>query len=331
MKKVFAIYDNDVLFVTRFMEFLKKRKGFDYEVIVFTRKDSFNDYITDNPIEILLIDKELYEEEPIGSNIGYVYRLSEERGTKKDSEHHTIYKYQSAQNLISEILSDYLRKEKLSEGNYSSNDPKLITIVSPIPNLESLSFAWSFSYILSEKYKSLFIPMELFPVTIFTLEDNINQSLSEFIYYLKDNNPNVIMKMKSLLRYTNNLAYLSGITHGFDLLSLGKEDVDRWLEELKTHLDFSTIIFYFNYYSETYLELIRQSNEILVPILNSPYQISMIKEWKRQMDLIGIHSDSGRIRDINLQEEVWSGQMINLQELCNRNSWLQAVQYLNNT
>jgi hypothetical protein len=240
-----------------------------------------------------------------------------------------IFKYQSAHEIMGEIITDYSKKENQILVKSNSKSIKIISVYSPVPGAEKLAFAWSISVLLSEQKKVLFIPLDLLPIRLLSFVNNTNQFLSEFIYYLKENS-NTIMKMKSLLSYNGNLSYLSGLAHGFDLLSLNKEDIQKWEEELKTHTDYQTIVFYLGCYSEAMTELINISDTILIPTLGTPYEGSLLQEWERQMEKIGVSTNQDKFQCILLQEEKTLGkETITLQELANSLVWSNAKDYLN--
>ncbi|HWT26484.1 MAG TPA: hypothetical protein VN131_00960, partial [Mobilitalea sp.] len=91
MDKVLAIFDSDSIYATRFMEYLKKRKDFDFDVIVFTRKDSLEEYLKNHRIELLLLGEGIDSGELAKDNIKYLYRLSERPVKDKGSEYPLIY------------------------------------------------------------------------------------------------------------------------------------------------------------------------------------------------------------------------------------------------
>ena len=58
MKKIIVICDSDSFYAIRLMEYIKRRE-LGFQVLVFTERDSFEEYIKDNHIEILLLGETL--------------------------------------------------------------------------------------------------------------------------------------------------------------------------------------------------------------------------------------------------------------------------------
>jgi hypothetical protein len=73
MEKILALYDSDVFYVSRFMEYFNKKIDSHFEVSAFTKKESLDEYLTFHPIEILLLGSGFVDESFTGRNIKYIY------------------------------------------------------------------------------------------------------------------------------------------------------------------------------------------------------------------------------------------------------------------
>ena len=326
MEKTIVIYDSDSMYAIRFMEYVKRR-GLDFDVLVFTKEESFAEYIGLHPIEILLLDEMLSVKEEQLENISHLYILSEQPLEAGEQGNQRIFKYQSAEAILTKILTDYTKKEKVSGYNSEKNDRKVISVVSFPPGRNKLSFSWSLAYLLAERRKVLFIPMELLPIPFLTLTASPNSNLSEFIYYLKDNNTNAIDKMNPLLCCVDRLSYLSGLSHGLDLLSVTKEDIRRWLGDIRNSTDYGTVVFYLGCYSEAAVEIISQSDKVLVAMEENGEDAERIKELDRQLQLLHIPTGPDRFQKLLVPDPEWEGRAITMQELKNSESWLCAMPY----
>lgn len=329
MEKIFALYDSDVFYATRFMEYFKGKKEVDFIITVFTLLDKLEEFLQEHLVEILLLGEQVTMKEETLKNIKCIYCLTENPNKKIDTAWLQVYKYQSAKAVMAEILKDYAGKENLSQVKYNSDQTKIISIFAPVPGIEKLIFSWSISTFLSEQKRVLFVPIEPFPIRLPTNLDRTNQSLSEFIYYLKENS-NITNKMIMLPQTSGNLSVLSGIVHGADLLSLNKEDIQNWMEEIRIHTDYQTVIFYLGCYTEAMIELMNLSDSILVTLLEGSYEAFVSQEWERQMGQSGVNTKQDKFEFVELQGEKAHGHMpATMIELTSSTSWLCAQQYLN--
>jgi hypothetical protein len=311
------------------MEYFKNKKDFDFELSAFTLKESLLLFLSQHRVEILLLAAPVLLEGEARDNVEYIYELSEELPSVKDKEQPVIFKYQSAQAVMDELKTDYIRRLKVAPSEGNPGTLELITIFSPKSGMEELSFAWSTAFLLAKRKKTLFVPLELIPAHFLSFIDTSLQNLSELIYYLKEN-PNITARMNSLLNYHGNLCYLAGTAHGFDLLSLSSEDIRKWVCDLRLHTDYQTVVFYLDYYDTAGAELMKLSDSILLPTDRTVYHDKILNEWEKQMERSGNPVEADRYHRVDLEQESVCVQSYgSLQELTQSAAWYSAMQYLN--
>lgn len=304
MEKLLAIYDTDVSYALRFTEYIQKRKETGFEVATFTKADNLEDFLKDQPIEILLYcDRGPYEGIEC-DHIKYIFYLTTPEDTDIMQTCPRINKYQSAKSVVTDILSCYTRLENESNP-VTKGSSNFLCVYSPCTGSTKMHFAWSMALVMADKKKTLFIPLDLFPVPGLYRAGTTNTSLSEFIYYLKEVNPKLTEKMKNLLNFTGKLSYLSGISHGLDLISLSKEDIHWWMEELREHTDYEAVVFYIGIYTEASIEIMKQSNMIYVVNEENTYEENVVTEWERQINLIDPYTNQLRYQKVSLPREEW--------------------------
>jgi hypothetical protein len=326
--KVMAIYASDAIYATRMMEFLKKRTDMDFEVAVFTKTESLEAYSGMGKIEILLLADEISDSDRKEYNSKYIYQLLEDPKQHSVKDIPGIFKYQSAQKILEEVILDYNQKEMNIEGVQNRKYANMIAVVPVIGTRSKLSFAWSLAFLLSERKKVLLIVLDLLPVSVLSEEDVPVHALSELIYYIKENNPSIILKMKDLIKTHGKLSSLTGLTHGWDLLSVTREDMNKWMEALKLHTDFDTVVFYLGYYADSMQEVLCQSNTVFISNQEDSYEKKTVTEWERQMQLAGISLEQPKFIRFFMQQEVCPAQdAFSEQTLKNSEAWLCAKQY----
>lgn len=297
--KIMALYDTDAVYAARLMEYIKNLGWEDFDILLFKRPENLTDFLKYQPVDILLYGEDALPAEISKTKIKYIFYLCKEKNLSENrSGYPRIFKYQSARKIASEIISAYTELEDNSGKKYFEN-VRLISVYSPVSGPEKVFFAWSLAKELSEKRKVLFISLELLPTDV-TGEIKQKYALSEFLYYLKENGPDNMEKLKAYLAYSEKLAFLSGISHGFDLLSLNREDAEKFMNKLKEFKEYETVIFYLGFYTEASMEIIKDSDMIFLASCNLPYEELVMEEWKRQTELIGIMPDKSKYHEIKL-------------------------------
>lgn len=300
--KLLAIYDSDIRYAARLMDYIKKTGDNVFDTAVFSSRDSLNECIRHQKIDILILGETIsYEDMPVDS-IRHIYCLTDKQEKDRQSEYPLIYKYRQAKEVLSDIMTSYSKMDTEENVRTGSNNKNLIGIFSPAPGISKLSFSWSLVQGISEKKRVLFFPFDLFPVPALYGNNEDRQALSEFIYFLKSESPGVMNKLKDLLSYNGRIAYLSGISHGLDVLSITKEDIIRLVEEIKDNADYDAVIFYLSTYTEASLELLYRCNQCYVLAEDSFYESNMIRVWEKQMNYSGI-KDIDSFKIISLPRE----------------------------
>lgn len=325
MSKIFALYDSDSIFATRFMEYFKNKRMQDWDVSAFTREESLGAFLPLHTTEILLLGTSLdtlKEDE----QIRYIYRYTQE-SSEECLENFIIYKYQPVERVMEKLLNDYRRRQ--NEG--IKDDSRSVTfqsIFSLRNDPQDILFAWSAAFQLAKQKNVLFLPLELLSIPILPFLEQTKGCLSDLIYYLKEkSNPD--LKLRELIGYYSNLSYLSGAAHAFDLLSLNTEDVQQLLEILQKSKDYQTIIFYLGYYHEAGIELLRQSDQVLLLKGNEAIDHAVYTEWSRQMNCIGFNPGQEKFRSISLPQQ--QRDMVGYRtfaELNGSNIWHRAEEHL---
>ncbi len=303
MKSILVLYDSDSVYTQRMMDYVQKERYKAFYFSGFTDRDKLMEYMAKQRIDLLVtsdtsIDKELIEAWSLNKEVHIVY-LSPEPVLALEEESSKVYKYQSAAKVLSEIISVISReKKKPLKISEEKNSVKIISVFSPLRGLSKAQFAWFLAEGLSNYCKVLFIPMEIFP----TREkeegkDELNYKLSQFIYYLKEDNKEIMSMLESSISYHGSLSYISGISHGFDLISLEKSEGKTLLDNIKKDSDYEFIIFYFAIYTEFSQEIMINSDTCFVTTEDSEYEDAIYREWQRQVEFAGYKLDN-RLRKL---------------------------------
>jgi len=231
---ILAIYDYETDYANHLMDYIKRKQKMIMQVRVFTNHNSLKDYLDHNQILILLLGESIPVEEVIHEKIKNICLLSEGNKDRENIGYPVIYKFQSAEQVMKEIFS-YCPLEV--QGGKSMVSPehkiKIISIYSIARETEQVAISLSLAEQYSRNKKTLYINLDIFQALPELLGQNIEKNLSEFIYILKQNHPNLISKMNSIITKMDKLDYIQGVTFGPDLYELTSEDMGQWIKELK--------------------------------------------------------------------------------------------------
>jgi hypothetical protein len=285
---ILAIFDEEAEYANRLMDYIKRKQVKPLQVRVFTNSSSLKEFAGQNPIHILLLNENLLVEEYKQDTIKNICLLAETTNPPGDNRYPFIYKYQSADCILKELFAYFpLTKNPERANNYSEGNIKLICVCSLGEEVLRQLFSYSLAKQYSTLRKTLYINFNALQVISRLSGDRTDNDLSEFIYYLKQNNPNLISKMEDSITAKDTLNYMEGVSYGPDLFELTEEDVAVWLKALMINTEYDVILFDVGCYFQAALELLRNSSQVLWLMGDSNWEQLKYDAFHEQLEWSG--------------------------------------------
>lgn len=131
--KVLAICDAEKRYAVKLMEAFCGKAQFGFQVHVFSGVEHLEQFSQKTPIEILLISGKYMSEKVSCMNIGKILLLSDGEIYDEFSDYESIYKYQSAEHIMKEILCHYAEYARPVSGMfYEKKEFEVHGVYSPI-------------------------------------------------------------------------------------------------------------------------------------------------------------------------------------------------------
>lgn len=104
MDKIMAVYDVDASYARRFADVVNQKEKVPFTVVPFTSLEELKKYARHHPIEILLVSggSPAKAAEEVGAKA--VVTLAEGEVVPAAEDHPSVYKYQSADSVIREVM-----------------------------------------------------------------------------------------------------------------------------------------------------------------------------------------------------------------------------------
>jgi hypothetical protein len=280
-KGILAIYDYEVDYAYGLMDYLNRKGNLELEVRVFTNHESLKECLRDNTIRILLVGQDIQLDDIDCIGIKLFIILTEQNEKAHELECPSIYKFQSAEHILREILDCYLKQESddscihYTKGN---GEGSIIGIISPSGGSGKSTFAIALGQVLSKEQKVLLLNLEAVPgqYCLDNNRDDNRQGLSDLVYYIKQKKPNIEMKLRSMVKRFNQLDYILPADHYSDLYEMNREDVVSLLEELKNKSGYDVIILDIGYINDSTFEFLKCCNKMYMTMVGD--SISKEKE-----------------------------------------------------
>lgn len=304
MNKIKIALLEDISYSRCFSEYVSHKKNSLMDIQIFSNTDSIREYITDNIINILLVGQDMIDNLAECSQIKKIIVLSEGDRVCEYSEYPVIFKYQSVDMIIKEVLNIIAEDESISEcsAKFSRKEKEFIGVFSPFGGTGVSEFSWQLLKQNSRLKRTLYINLEMFNGIGFERKKGGEyiRGMSEAVFYIKQQKGKLGIKLQSLIHTYENCDCIYPVEDYRDLYSLSSQDMNEFLNVLAHETDYETIIFNIGYMSESSLVLMESCDKIILPKAENSIQEKMQESFERFLTREGLKNTISNIDYITM-------------------------------
>ena len=281
MKKIqIALYDKEGYMSWLVGYLCRKGRGM-LETRLFSSLDMLVTCAEAGKIDVLLAGEEVVEEiRGLEGKVAKIMLLSEGNEVKEGTGYYLLFKYQSAQEIVKEVLEQIAEDDTIAftKAFPSKRRVSFVGVYAPFGGSGVTEYALSLAGRLAEKEKVLYVSFEQFHSLDFlqnTGKDAVSyRGMSEVIFYLKQRKEKLALKLETVVVSKERTDYIFAVEDYRDLYSLNSEDIRHFLEVLSQQADYETIIFDIGCLSEAMLYLMEHCDSLYMPQAETKQQKS---------------------------------------------------------
>lgn len=267
--KVLAICDAEKQYAVKLMEAFCEKKNLGFQVHVFSDVVELEQFAARNQMEILLITGRLMSEDLHRFNIGKIILLSDGDIYEEFSDYESIYKYQSAEHILKEILCYYAEYAKPVTGMYyGKKEFEVHGVYSPIGRCGKSALARALAGGFGKSKKTLLLDLQSFSACPEQLGEEELWDLADIIYFLRQGKKTFLYKLGSIVRSHETYDYILPMKAPADLRSVTLAEWTELLEKLATDSDYQVIVLDFGNDVCGLFQLLSQCTRIYTPVLS---------------------------------------------------------------
>ncbi len=283
MKKIrIAMFDQEG-YTKRLADYLNHHQNSMLDVRLFTNVDSLRKFLRVSPVEMLLVGERDWD--PIWEQEAQIRRLiflSEGDVVREGMNRPVIFKYQSAESIVQELLTVIADDDgmKVKSRRVTSDHVEFIGVYSPYGGAGVSTFAYAMAKEYGVQYTTLYLNLELFHgmpghsgskwKEYTPIEEN--RGMSELIFYLRQHKEKIAVKLHSLIYTQDGISVIRAVEDYRDLYSMTISDMQKLLCVLAEETDYQKIFFDIGFLGETSLELMRCCDVLYLPKAKSEIQ-----------------------------------------------------------
>lgn len=279
MNHVLAVCDSETSYAYQLADYFMNKKGFPFQVQLFTSTETLEDYLKKQPVSVALISEKDYMEELKHLPIENLMILEEGR---KDvcEDISKIYKYQSSEKIAKELLDWIVTQGILGRAIEDGKELKVIGIYSPVGKCLKTSFAFVLGQLLSKKHKVLYLNMETYSGLGKMLQKEFTTDLSELIYYLQNSKEKFIYRMGSMIEQAGGVDILPPFDSFLDFVSVSKEEWIQLIQEIEKRSDYEYLILDLSDAVQGLFDILRLCDVVYTLSREDGFSMAKIKQYE---------------------------------------------------
>ena len=282
MNHILAVCDAEEAYASKLADYLNLKEGFPFQVRYFSTIGKLLQFSSQQDVEAALVC-EKYEEELVKTKvIPSVITLSE-KNNREGQQLKAVWKYQSCEILIKEILQILAREGK--EGSHIlRNVPlKIIGLYSPVKRTMQTTFGLTMGQLLAKRGKVLYINMEGFSGLNIMLKRNFQRDLSDLLYYMQNGRQGLAYIMGSMVESVNGMDILPPMLCQMDLISIESKEWLKLFYEIENHSEYEYLILDLSDSIQGLFEILRQCSVIYTMTERDGFAMAKIDQYEKMI------------------------------------------------
>ncbi len=277
-----GILDGEKDYAVSLMEYLNRREDFGFEVCMFTGVESLNEFVLRDKLEILLVGEGFLTASFETGRIQNIFVLSEGNYVNEESAYPPIYKFQSMDTMVREILSGLSGRgveARLATTVLNPGQVEFIGVISPKGGSGKTTFSMALGEACGKTERVLYLCFEPIGSGLGLVDDR--SSMSDLIYYLKQKKRGLILAIQSMGEKIGGVDCITSVTHFDDLFSIEMEDINYLMEELMRSGIYKRVIFDIGYLDGVTLSILDRCNSVYVTHLQKDFYMDKSQAFER--------------------------------------------------
>lgn len=308
------ICDSEEAYVKKLAEVLLLRK----EVTAGVRTCSSLEYIGKTleigNIRVLLISEEVPYKMRKQLFAGKRIVLTKDHCADLGIEETELMKYQSIEKLTTVIMRVFFENSfQLSKRN--GHQAKVIGIYSPVHRIGKTTFALKLGRELSEEESVLYLNLETYAGMGGYFRDEEVQDLSNLLYYAKQENDVISVRLTSIVRQMGNLDYIPPVKVGTDLKAVEMQEWKELFEKISQQSIYKVIIVDMGNSIQNIFEMMEMCDWIFIPFADDVYAKAKMKQWKYMLNVLKMQDLELKSIYVNMERSIRQAVADSVEEL----------------
>lgn len=232
-----------------------------------------------------------------------VIYLTRERENVEEKQR--IYKYQSADNILSDLLNIYAGEEDrdiLRQSRYK--ECSIIGVYSPVHRVGKTTFAIALGKELAKEERTLYLNLEEYSGWEDRMMMKSSRTIADLLYYTRQENSRISTKVSVMTEKIGQLEYIAPMKISEDLKAVTYEEWQELFGQLLHLRLYRKIIIDFGECVQGLWKLLEMCRRIYMPINRQRESVAKVTQFEKNADVLGYGEILDKIIQLEIAEDM---------------------------
>ncbi|MFR5601826.1 MAG: hypothetical protein ACLTKI_05480 [Lachnospiraceae bacterium] len=284
MKRVMAVYDIDPFYADRFADFANQKEKVPFTVVPFTTMERLKAYLEDHTVELLLVSQFVEKRDLEKLPIKQIITLTEGEVAKLENTYPNVYKYQSTDGVIREVMSLYCGQTQEELQVVTGIKAGILGVYSPVNRCLKTSFALTAGQVLGQDARVLYLTFEEYSGFSKMVGETFQSDLSDLLYYYHQGKFN-LPRLNAVVHSLGNLDYVPPARYPEDLYQVTAQELADFIGRLAKETNYDTVLVDLGQMGRRSVEILEVCDIIYMPVKDDCVSVAKLEEFEEYLQL----------------------------------------------
>ncbi|MCF2681135.1 hypothetical protein JQM69_10665 [Faecalicatena contorta] len=289
VSKNLVICDQEDGYASAFAGYIMDKKELAFQVQTCSDIAHVLSVQKEGKIDYLFISAECPKEVRKKVKADKVFVLADHAMTDLTDREILLYKYQSGEELLAELIRQCSRSDT-SEGGFlktvKKKQGRIIGVFSPVHRIGKTTYALMLGEELASRANVLYLNMELYGGREGYFAEG-GQCLSDVLYYVRQEQGNLGLILTTLVKHRNHLDYVSPVQVSEDIKSVSLEEWRRLIRKIMEESIYEVLILDLDEGIRDVYDILEMCTEIHMPVTKDEAAEAKIRQFEEEIVLLG--------------------------------------------
>jgi len=297
------ICDSEEAYVKKLAEVLLLKKEVTAGVRICSSLELMEKMLEIGNVKVLLISEEVPYEKRKQIFAGKRIVLTKDQCADLGIEETELMKYQSVDKLTAVIRKVFL-ENSFQLSKRKGRQGRIVGIYSPVHRIGKTTFALKLGKELAEKENVLYLNLETYAGIGGYFRDMEVQDLSHLLYYAKQENDVISVRITSLVQQMGNLDYIPPMKIGTDLKAVEMQEWKELFEKISEQNIYKTIIVDMGNSVQNIFEMMEMCDWIFIPFTEDVYAKARMQQWGYMLKVLNVQDLERKSIYVNIGKSI---------------------------